>query len=56
MFASRTASKGLIFKYINRSIEKGNTIQKWTESFDIFLQKRNIDGTQAHERMLNVTN
>ena len=37
----------------NRTV---NPIQKWAEDLETFLQRRHIDGQQAHEKMFNITN
>jgi len=61
IFASEATEKGLIskiYKYLVQLfiIKTNNPIKKGRRSKQTFLQRRNIDGQKAHEKMLKITN
>ena len=53
--------KGLISniykQLIHLNIKKSNNlIKKWAEELSTFFQRGNVDGQQAHKKILNITN
>ena len=60
IFINESTDKGLISKIFKQlmqlNIKKtNNPIQKWAD-LNTFLQRRHIDGQEAHEKLLNITN
>ena len=62
LLVNDTSDKGSISKVLKKkkliqlNIKKDNPIKKWAEDLNRCFSKRNTNGQQMHEKMLNITN